>query len=85
MRPIDTKPTIMFSITQIVLDFAARPGKEDQNPPAKNAYDDIDNVSHVIVLFASLSEDRDWLPMPPAEIAQFKVEIPLTTVKSLPN
>jgi|HubBroStandDraft_3_1064219.scaffolds.fasta_scaffold48331_1 hypothetical protein len=63
MRPIDTKPTIMFSITQIVLDFAARPGKEDQNPPGENANDDIDNVSHVIVLFASLSEDRDWLPM----------------------
>jgi hypothetical protein len=63
MRPIDTKPTIMFSITRAVLDFAARPGKEDQNPPGENANDDIDNVSHVIVLFASLSEDRDWLPM----------------------
>jgi hypothetical protein len=49
MRPIDTKPTIMFSITQVVLYFAARPGKEDQNPPGKNAYDDIDNVSHFIV------------------------------------
>jgi hypothetical protein len=52
MRPIDTKPTIMFSITRVVLDFAARPGKEDQNPPGKYAYDDIDNVSHVIGLFA---------------------------------
>jgi hypothetical protein len=63
MRPIDTKPTIMFSITQVVLDFAARPSKEGQNPPGKYAYDDIDNVRHVIVLFASLSEDRDGLPM----------------------
>ena len=64
----------MFSITQVVLDFAARPGKEGQNPPGKDAYDDIDNVSHVIVLFASLSEDRETA-YAPAEIAQFKVEI----------